>query len=59
LLLPISRSHPFSRILAKNVYNELIADKHHIHMNATQWLTLTEFVKYLGREGESGTGVHV
>lgn len=48
---PLCR-HPFSRVLAKNVYNEYIADRHHIHMNATRWLTLTEFVKYLGREGE-------
>ncbi len=27
------------------------AHRHHIHMNSTKWLTLTEFVKYLGREG--------
>lgn len=34
------------------VYNEFIADRNHIHMNSTRWLTLTEFVKYLGREGK-------
>jgi hypothetical protein len=34
------------------VYNEFIADRNHIHMNSTCWLTLTEFVKYLGREGK-------
>jgi hypothetical protein len=33
------------------VYNEFIQDKHHIHMNSTKWLTLTEYVKFLGREG--------
>lgn len=44
--------HPASRVSAKVVYNEFIADKNHIHMNSTQWLTLTEFVKYLGREGK-------
>jgi Domain of Kin17 curved DNA-binding protein len=33
------------------VYNEFIADRHHIHMNSTKWYTLTDFVKYLGREG--------
>jgi DNA/RNA-binding protein KIN17 len=38
-------------VLAKNVYNEYINDRTHIHMNSTRWLTLTEFVKYLGREG--------
>lgn len=44
--------HPFSRVLAKNVYNEYINDRHHVHMNSTKWLTLTEFVKYLGKTGE-------
>uniref|UniRef100_A0A7S0WIK2 C2H2-type domain-containing protein n=1 Tax=Chlamydomonas leiostraca TaxID=1034604 RepID=A0A7S0WIK2_9CHLO len=48
----LKRAHPFSRVLAKNVYNEYINDKHHVHMNSTRWLTLTEFVKYLGREGK-------
>lgn len=33
------------------VYNEFIADRHHIHMNSTKWYTLTDFVKFLGREG--------
>ena len=33
------------------VYNEYIADRHHIHMNATNFLTLTDFVKHLGKEG--------
>lgn len=44
-------SHPHSRIAAHVVYNEYIQDKHHVHMNSTQWLTLTDFVKHLGREG--------
>ncbi|GBG69443.1 hypothetical protein CBR_g4138 [Chara braunii] len=48
----IKRSHRFSRVSANVVYNEYITDRHHIHMNATQWLTLTEFVKYLGRTGK-------
>lgn len=33
------------------MYNEYINDRHHVHMNSTQWLSLTEFVKYLGKEG--------
>lgn len=45
------RSHPNNRVAAKNVYNEFIADKYHIHMNSTKWFTLTEFVKYLGKTG--------
>lgn len=44
-------SHPNNRVAAKNVYNEFIADKYHIHMNSTKWFTLTEFVKYLGKTG--------
>ncbi|ONI12054.1 hypothetical protein PRUPE_4G141400 [Prunus persica] len=24
-------------------------DRHHVHMNSTEWATLTEFVKHLGR----------
>ncbi|KAG2441697.1 hypothetical protein HXX76_003313 [Chlamydomonas incerta] len=48
----LKRAHPFSRVLAKNVYNEYIMDRHHVHMNATRWLTLTEFVKYLGKSGQ-------
>lgn len=46
------RSHRFSRVAATVVYNEYIADRHHIHMNSTEWATLTEFVKYLGRTGK-------
>lgn len=46
------RSHRFSRVAATVVYNEYIADRHHVHMNSTEWATLTEFVKYLGRTGK-------
>lgn len=48
----LKRCHPSTRVAAQNVYNEFIADKHHIHMNSTRWLTLTEFVKHLGRTGQ-------
>ena len=30
---------------------EYISNKQHIHMNATRWPSLTEFAKWLGREG--------
>ncbi len=30
----------------------MCSSRHHIHMNATKWLSLTEFVKYLGRTGK-------
>jgi DNA/RNA-binding protein KIN17 len=39
------------RVLANRVYQEYIADKSHLHMNATRWVTLTEFCKHLGRSG--------
>jgi DNA/RNA-binding protein KIN17 len=39
------------RVRANQVYQEYIADKNHLHMNATRWVTLTEFVKHLGRSG--------
>lgn len=48
----MKRSHRFSRVAATVVYNEYISDRHHIHMNSTQWATLTELVKYLGRTGK-------
>ncbi|KAG6507670.1 KIN17-like protein [Zingiber officinale] len=47
----VRRSHRFSRVAATVVYNEYIADRHHVHMNSTRWATLTEFVKHLGRAG--------
>ena len=47
----LRRRHGVKRVNANNVYQEVIADKHHIHMNATQWETLTHFVKYLGKKG--------
>ncbi|KAL9877819.1 kin17 DNA and RNA binding protein [Glossina fuscipes fuscipes] len=40
------------RVNANKVYQEYIADKNHIHMNATRWLTLSDYVKWLGRTGQ-------
>ncbi|XP_026189802.1 DNA/RNA-binding protein KIN17 [Cyclospora cayetanensis] len=37
-----------TRVLANTVYNNVVCDRHHIHMNATIWVTLSEFVQYLG-----------
>ncbi|KAG9621072.1 zinc finger protein RTS2, partial [Aureobasidium melanogenum] len=44
-------SHGEKKVYANHFYQEYIHDKEHIHMNATKWPSLTEFVKYLGREG--------
>ncbi|KAI0079501.1 hypothetical protein K474DRAFT_1705602 [Panus rudis PR-1116 ss-1] len=47
----LSRRFGTNRVKANTVYQEYIQDKHHLHMNATRWVTLTEFVKHLGRTG--------
>ncbi|KAG8939230.1 hypothetical protein FRC04_006807 [Tulasnella sp. 424] len=47
----LSRRFGTKRVLANKVYQEYIQDKGHLHMNATRWVTLTEFVKHLGRTG--------
>lgn len=44
--------HRTTRVQANYVYNEYIKDRHHVHMNSTKWLTLTDFVKHLGRTGK-------
>jgi DNA/RNA-binding protein KIN17 len=44
-------AHNEKFISANKFYNEYIRDKEHVHMNATKWASLTEFVKHLGREG--------
>lgn len=40
------------RVSANKVYQEYISHKDHLHMNATRWLTLSDFVKWLGRSGQ-------
>ena len=45
------RRHGSKRVRATKVWTEYIADRDHIHMNSTVWVTLTNFVKFLGREG--------
>ncbi|CAG8492401.1 8858_t:CDS:2 [Funneliformis mosseae] len=47
----ISRRWGTKRVHANLVYQEYIADRHHVHMNGTIWETLTDFVKHLGKEG--------
>lgn len=48
-LSPLLARFGTKRVLANRVYQEYIQDKNHLHMNATRWVTLTEFVKHLGR----------
>lgn len=48
----LNRRFGVRRVHCNIVYNEYISDKDHVHMTSTMWTTLTEFVKYLGREGK-------
>lgn len=50
-LLLLRTGHGEKPINANRFYQEYICNKEHIHMNATKWHSLNEFVKYLGREG--------
>ncbi|PWN36382.1 uncharacterized protein FA14DRAFT_190271 [Meira miltonrushii] len=47
----LSRRFGTARVNANKVYQEYIQERHHLHMNATKWVSLSEFVKHLGREG--------
>ncbi|KAK9462851.1 domain of Kin17 curved DNA-binding protein-domain-containing protein [Lipomyces oligophaga] len=44
-------SHGEKPINANKFYQEYIHDRNHIHMNATKYATLSQFVKMLGDEG--------
>lgn len=44
-------SHGEKQVHCNNFYQQYIAEKEHLHMNATKWPSLTEFAKHLGREG--------
>ncbi|KAL8848856.1 MAG: hypothetical protein Q9221_006152 [Calogaya cf. arnoldii] len=43
-------AHGEKQVHMNHFYQEYIASKEHIHMNATKWPSLTEFAKHLGRE---------
>ena len=60
----LKTSHGEKKVHMNNFYQEYIREKEHIHMNATKWSSLTEFAKYLGREGicrveESDKGLEI
>jgi DNA/RNA-binding protein KIN17 len=44
-------AHGEKMVHLNHFYQEYISHKEHIHMNATRWPSLTEFAKFLGREG--------
>ncbi|KAF8936314.1 hypothetical protein BGZ47_009561 [Haplosporangium gracile] len=47
----LSTRYGTRRVNANLVYQEFIADRTHLHMNATKWATLSEFIMNLGKEG--------
>ena len=57
-------AHGTKQVHLNKFYQEVIADKEHVHMNSTRWSSLTEFAKFLGREGlvrveENDKGLHI
>jgi DNA/RNA-binding protein KIN17 len=57
-------AHGEKKVQLNHFYQEYIANKEHVHMNSTKWPSLTEFAKFLGREGicrveEDDKGIHV
>mmetsp|Transcript_19596 Transcript_19596/g.28970 ORF Transcript_19596/g.28970 Transcript_19596/m.28970 type:complete len:450 (+) Transcript_19596:56-1405(+) len=48
----LRRRHGTQRMNANNVYQEVIMDKNHVHMNSTKWASLSDFVQYLGKKGK-------
>ena len=51
-LQTLRQRHTTKRVNANNVYQEVISDKQHIHMNSTRWSALSDFVMYLGKTGK-------
>ncbi|KAF9327299.1 hypothetical protein BG006_009363 [Podila minutissima] len=47
----LSSRYGTRRVNANLVYQEFIAERTHLHMNATKWATLSEFAMHLGKEG--------
>ncbi len=41
------------RVSANRVYNEVIADRHHTHLNSTRWQGLGSYCRYLGESGKA------
>jgi DNA/RNA-binding protein KIN17 len=51
LIANISIAHGEKQVNANHFYQQVIADKTHIHMNATEWKSLSAFTAHLGRNG--------
>jgi DNA/RNA-binding protein KIN17 len=44
-------SHGEKKVHLNHFYQEYIGNKEHVHLNSTKWPSLTEFAKFVGREG--------
>eukprot|EP00466_Bigelowiella_natans_P017891 jgi/Bigna1/48674/estExt_Genewise1.C_300090 len=49
--MEVLRRRGRNRVKANTVYMEYIKDRHHIHMNSTQWESLSSLVVYLSKAG--------
>jgi len=49
--MEVLRRRGRNRVKANVVYQEYIKDRHHIHMNSTQWESLSSFVVFLSKKG--------
>lgn len=63
-LTQLRTSHGTKSTHINRFYQEYIQNKEHVHMNSTRWPSLTEYAKYLGREGlcrveETEKGLHI
>ncbi|EGY18030.1 hypothetical protein VD0002_g4267 [Verticillium dahliae] len=63
-IMLLRTGHGEKQVQINRFYQEYIANKEHVHMNATKWPSLTEFAKHLGREGicrveETDKGLHI
>lgn len=63
-LRQLRTSHGTKAVHINHFYQEYIQNKEHVHMNSTRWPSLTEYAKYLGREGicrveETEKGLHI
>lgn len=63
-LLQLRTAHGTKPIHINHFYQEYIANKEHVHMNATRFASLTMLAKHLGQEGicrveETDKGLHI
>ncbi len=48
----LRRSFGTKRVLANTVYCEYIKDRDHVHLNATRWVAVAGYVRWLGSQGK-------